>query len=109
LTLALAFITTIQAQDSLPLKRRIYKAIATTANSTATGYLASVSDSSIFISPNAISLKFIETSNTNYKKIDYNNLTGVELKRKGSTERGLLIGGLCRRWNRCYWRFCVWF
>ncbi len=84
------------AQDSMRVKHRIYKATVTTesSNSAAKSYLASVSDSSIFISSNGTSFKGYGASNTNYSKIDYNNLAQVRLRRKGSTGRGALKGAI---------------
>ncbi len=86
--------TTIYAQDSLPIKHRIYKSTVTIENTKSVnkGYLASISDSSIFISPTSIAFGGSRTSNVNYKKIDYSSLAEVRLRRKGSTGRGILIG-----------------
>lgn len=99
LTFVVALIVISNAQDSISSKHRIYKVTVTTesSNSAAKSYLASVSDSSIFISSNAILFKGYGTSNVNYSKmnkINFADLDKVRLRRQGSTGRGLLKGAI---------------
>ncbi len=97
LTFVVAFIVISNAQDSISSKHRIYKVTATTTDPTVKGYLASVADSSIFISSNAIRFKGYRISNVNYSKmnkINFADLDKVRLRRQGSTGRGLLKGAI---------------
>ncbi len=80
------------AQDSMRVKHRIYKATVTTTDSIVKGYLASVAESSISISSKMLAFKSTEARNRPFRMISYNNLTEVGLRRKGSAGRGILKG-----------------
>ncbi len=92
LTCVFAFFIISHAQDSTRRKHRIYKVTATTTDSIVKGYLASVADSSVFISSKMLGFKSTEAGNRPFRTISYNNLTEVSLRRKGSAGRGILKG-----------------
>lgn len=91
--LALISNEALLAQHSTATKHRVYKVTATTVGSTVTGYLASVSDSSIFVTPISFKGSGI-SSGVNYQRIDYPHLLRVRIRRKGSTGRAVLTGSL---------------
>ncbi len=94
-TLLFWLFTTLNAQDTLPPKPRFYKAVVfTDAKHSSSGYLASISDSSLSVSPTRTSLTAYEINENDYFKVPYNSISKVRLKRKGAVGRGVLIGGL---------------
>jgi hypothetical protein len=83
------------AQDSLPAKARIYKALISTNQTHNTlGYLAAISDSSLSISRTQVRLSAFDSDDIKHSKVYYNNIIQVKIRRKGSVGRGILIGGL---------------
>jgi hypothetical protein len=60
------------------------------------GYLAAISDSSVYIAPNAVYFNPNQASfaNINTVKMNYSNILQVEVKRKGGAGRGILKGSI---------------
>jgi hypothetical protein len=84
-----------QGQDTLRLKSRIYKTVVTTINppSLTSGYFASISDSSIYVSSSA-NFSMGSPNKEGLSKIDYDHINAVKFRRKGATARAILIGSL---------------
>lgn len=95
LVVSLLLIYLTNAQQALRLKPRIYKTTVTTISpgSSASGYLASISDSSIYVSPQISYSAAAVTDNRSFAKMDYSNISQVQFRRKGATGKGILIGG----------------
>jgi hypothetical protein len=93
---SLLFIPLLNAQKVVPLKPHIYTITISgdSVNTRSSGYLASVSDTSIFISPSAVYFTGYQSNNVKSTRIDYNNLNQVQLRRTGSTGRGILKGSV---------------
>ena len=74
--------------DSMILKKRIYKVSIITADSkTSTGYLASLSDSNLYLSPHPLRFS-LNKINDNLSSYPYDYLEKIEIKRKGAVGRG---------------------
>lgn len=86
----------VSAQDSALLKHRIYKTTVTTGvnNNITRGYLAALSDSSIYLSPTQTKFSAYNTGQVSYSKFDVSNLGEMKLRRKGTTGRSLLTGAV---------------
>ncbi len=91
---SLLFVSFLKGQETIRVKPRIYNITVSldSAKTSSFGYLASISDSSLFISPATVYFTTNQKGNVNAAKIDYSNLTQVQLRRKGSTGRGILKG-----------------
>jgi hypothetical protein len=86
--------SSVAIKDTTKLKNRCYKAIVTMeTGSPAKGYLIAVSDSSVYLSKQALLLRSSVPS-IKSQKIDYNYISKVNLKRQGSIGRGALTGGI---------------
>ena len=90
------FIQISRGQDSLNFKHGIYKVIVGTSsdNQISVGYLSSISDTSVYLSPAAVSFKGYADNNAGPKAYRYNDISEVRLRRTGSTARGILIGAV---------------
>jgi hypothetical protein len=79
--------------ETATLRPHLYKAAITMATgaSLVTGYLSSISDSSLYVTKSWLSLKKSNTV-SNFEKIDFKNIAQVRLKRDGSAGRGAIIG-----------------
>jgi len=76
------------------LKKRIYKvSIITSDLKKSTGYLASLSDSNLFISPSPLLFSLIKI-NDHLPVYSYNYLEKMQIKRKGTAGRGAWQGAL---------------
>jgi hypothetical protein len=83
-----------QANDSMALKKRIYKAWITTEEAKkSTGYLAGLSDSNLYLSSHLIYFSLIQT-NDNLSVYPYGHLEKILIKRKGAGGRGAWQGAL---------------
>jgi hypothetical protein len=78
----------IPADDSSVLKKRIYKVSIITADSKrSAGYLASLSDSNLYLSPHPLRFS-LNKINDNLSSYPYDHLEKIEIKRKGAAGRG---------------------
>jgi hypothetical protein len=83
----------VQAQDTIPLKKRSFKvSVYTVSGQKITGYLPSLTDTTLAVSVNKTRLlpfppKDIATTNINYARLEM-----VKVRRAGATGRGILIG-----------------
>lgn len=85
---------TTSTVDSIALKKRIYRVSIITADSKRnTGYLASVSDSNLYLSPHPLHFSLIKI-NDNLAAYPYDHLEKLEIKRKGAAGRGAWQGAL---------------
>jgi hypothetical protein len=83
-----------QTNDSMALKKRIYKAwIMTEELKESTGYLAGLSDSNLYLSSHLIYFSLIRI-NDNLSVYPYGHLEKILIKRKGAAGRGALQGAL---------------
>jgi len=91
-TLSIFFFLTGHAQDSLK-KEKIFKAVINPSSTHMTGFLATIADSSVFLSntPAVLQFRFV---NTNLEKLNYRKIMEIKLQRKGSVGKGVLIGSL---------------
>src|SRR6185312_12144214 len=83
-----------QANDSLVLKKRIYKAFVITAESKkSTGYLAGLSDSNLYLSRYPVYFSLIKADD-NLSVYSYGHLEKIIVKRKAGGGRGAWQGAL---------------
>ena len=83
-----------QANDSTALKKRIYKVSIITAESKkSTGYLATLSDSNLYLSPRPLYFSLIKTID-NLPVYPYGHLEEIVIKRKAAAGRGAWQGAL---------------
>ena len=82
------------SDDSRALKKRIYKvSIITTDSKKSFGYLASLSDSNLYLSPSPLHFSLIKI-NDNLSSYPYDHLEKIEIKRKAAAGRGAWQGAL---------------
>jgi hypothetical protein len=80
--------------DSIELKKRIYKvSIITSDSKKSTGYLANLSDSNLYLSLSPLHFSSVNI-NDRLTTYSYNHLEKLEIKRKGSAIRGAWKGAL---------------
>jgi hypothetical protein len=80
--------------DSIVLKKRIYKVSIITADSKRnTGYLASLSDSNLYLSPHPLHFSLLKI-NDNLAAYPYTHLEKIVIKRKAAAGRGAWQGAL---------------
>ena len=83
----------VKAQQPSTVKKIIYKIKLLDINKkTITGYLKNINDSSLVYTNKKV--HFSATENPTDKTISYNNITSIKLRRRGTTERGALIGAV---------------
>jgi len=58
------------------------------------GFLATMDDSTLYLSPQKFALTFEKISLKGFKGFNYNQISVVNLQRKGSTGRAMIIGGV---------------
>ena len=84
----------IYTDDSIELKKRIYKAsILTSDSKKSIGYLASLSDLNLYLSSHPLNFSLI-TINDNLSAYPYDHLEKIEIKRKAAAGRGAWQGAL---------------
>jgi hypothetical protein len=84
----------VYSDDSIALKKRIYKISFTTADSKkSTGYLARLSDSNLYVSASPLNFSSVN-KNDHLTSYPYNHLEKIEIKRKGAAGRGAWQGAL---------------
>lgn len=80
--------------DSIDLKKRIYKvSIITSDSKKSTGYLANLSDSNLYLSLSPLHFSTVNV-NDHLTTYSYKHLEKLEIKRKGSALRGAWQGAL---------------
>ena len=84
----------VYSDNSIALKKRIYKISFTTADSKKiTGYLAGLSDSNLYVSVSPLSFNPVN-KNDQLTSYPYDRLEKIEIKRKGAAGRGAWQGAL---------------
>jgi hypothetical protein len=85
-----------KAQDTPYRKTVAFKVrINTNADAPITkGYLYSIYDTSVYISEKPVFFKGYTSDQQGLRKISYNDISKITLRRKGSTGRGMWIGAL---------------
>jgi len=84
----------IYTDDSIALKKRIYKvSIISSDSKKSFGYLASLSDSNLYLSPSPLRFSLVKI-NDHISSYSYDHLENIEIKRKGAAGRGLWQGAL---------------
>ena len=84
----------LTADDSLTLKKRIYRVSVITSDSKKnSGYLANLSDSNLYLSPTPLHLSLVTTKDY-LSSYSYDHLEKIEIKRKGAVGRTALQGAL---------------
>jgi len=85
----------VQAHDSIPYKMRTFKvSVYTVSGQKITGYLPSITDTSLVISNNQHYLSQFPPKELKTTNLNFNQLELVTVRRKGATGRGILIGSL---------------
>src|SRR5664279_123671 len=80
--------------DSIVLKKRIYKVSVITSDlKKSRGYLASLSDSSLFLSPSPLRFSLVKIDNR-LAVYPYDHLEKIQIKRKAAAGRGAWQGAL---------------
>jgi hypothetical protein len=84
----------VSSGDSISLKKRIYKISITISDSKKVkGYLASLSDSNLYLSQSPLRLS-LDNSNGHFSSYSYHHLDKAEIKRKAAAGRGAWKGAL---------------
>jgi hypothetical protein len=84
----------VSADDSLTLKKRIYKVSVITSDSKkSSGYLARLSDSNLYMSPTPLHLSLVTTKDY-LPAYSYDHLEKIEIKRKAAVGRSAWQGAL---------------
>lgn len=84
----------IYTDDSIELKKRIYKVSIITADlKKSTGYLANLSDSNLYLVSSPVHFGSVK-KNDHLSGYSYAHLEKIEIKRKGSAGRGAWQGAL---------------
>ncbi len=83
------------AQDSTQHRFIAYKVTLTNLHSgNYTGFLATIDDSTIYISAQSLKFSFIHINVSDLQKFGYQELGKVQIKRKNSIGRGFLFGAI---------------
>ena len=78
----------VTADDSLTLKKRIYRVSVITSDSKKnSGYLANLSDSNLYLSPTPLPLSLVTTKDY-LSSYSYDHLEKIEIKRNASLQDG---------------------
>lgn len=84
----------IDTDDSIELKKRIYKvSIITSDSKKSTGYLANLSDSNLYLSPSPLPFSSVKI-NDRLSYYPYDGIEKIEIKRKAAAGRGAWQGAL---------------
>jgi hypothetical protein len=84
----------IYTEDSIELKKRIYKvSVITTDLKKSTGYLADLSDSNLYLFPSPLPFSSVKI-NDHLSYYPYDHLEKIEIKRKTAAARGAWQGAL---------------
>ncbi len=95
LMVSMLIIQVTQAQDTPYLKSATYKVVVVTnAEGAIKGYLHSIYDTSVYLSKESVSFRGYVSNHAGLRKISYNDISEITLRRKGSTGWGILIGAL---------------
>ncbi|MDB5232931.1 MAG: hypothetical protein JWN76_3736 [Chitinophagaceae bacterium] len=87
------FVLPAFTQNSIHVKSRIYKVLTTGSNS-AGGYLASLNDSGVIVSPMQVAFNPYRQPSPGDVFVNAHFIDKVWLRRKGATAKGILAGAL---------------
>jgi hypothetical protein len=93
--LLLLYTFSIHAQDSAQLRHLAFKVKLTNLHSVHyAGFLATMDDSTIYVSSQKLILSFTHLNLFNFQKFGYEELGKVQIQRKNSAGRGFMFGAI---------------